>query len=476
MGQTFKSVIMLSQCYRYCVFRLGHKKAVSPMDNQPAANRRQFLSATGSAFAALLASGCSTGSSITGQSVAGAAKFAGYGDLVPDPKGMLDLPPGFSYRVISKLGDQMTDGLTVPDRADGMGCFDLGNGKLALVRNHELMPDKDPGGMIPEGYDRIDGKIVMPGGTTTIVLDAATLEVEQEYRSLAGTVRNCAGGVTPWGSWLTCEEAVFGATDRNEKDHGWVFEVPADAGKLVNPEPLKALGRFNHEAACVDPVTGIVYLTEDRGDSLLYRFIPKTPGKLAEGGQLQALALVNGITDSRNHEGVTVNVGDMHEVRWIDMDNVEAPEDDLRVRGAAQGGLIIARGEGIHMGEGELYFASTSGGAAKLGQIFKLVPGRGKRADGLELFFESTAPEQFNYGDNLTVQNNGHLIVCEDQYTDTVTNHLRGITPEGEAYPLALLRVQTEPAGACFSPDGKVLFVNSYSPTATLAITGPWFT
>ena len=438
-----------------------------------APSRRQFLGATGTAFAALLASGCTAGPGAR-TAVSSGKAFAGYGPLVSDPAGLLDLPAGFSYRIISKLGDRMADGLTVPDRADGMGCFDLGNGKLALVRNHELMPDNDPGGDIPMGYDRIEGK-VMPGGTTTIVLDAKTLEVEQEYRSLAGTVRNCAGGITPWGSGLTCEEAVFGATEKNEKDDGWVFEVPADAGTLINPEPLKAMGRFNHEAACVDPETGIVYMTEDRQDSLLYRFIPNVRGKLEQGGKLQALALTNNVTDSRNWSGAAVSTGDMHEVRWIDLDNVEAPEDDLRKRGAAQGGLLFARGEGIHMGEGELYFACTNGGAAKLGQIFKLVPGRGKRADGLALFFESTSPDQFNYGDNLTVQNNGHLIVCEDQYTDVVTNHLRGITPEGEAYPLALLRVQTEPAGACFSPDGKVLFVNSYSPTATLAITGPWF-
>ena len=440
------------------------------MNHLTATDRRRFLSATGTAFAALLASGCSARS----PTIASSMGPAGYGPLVSDPKGLLDLPEGFSYRVISKLGDAMDDGLTVPDRADGMGCFDLGNGKLALVRNHELMPDKDPGGDIPFGYDRIDGDKVMPGGTTTLVLDAATLEVEQEYRSLAGTIRNCAGGVTPWGSWLTCEEAVVPASDRNEKSHGWVFEVPADAGKLINPEPLTAMGRFNHEAAAVDPKTGYVYLTEDRGDSLLYRFIPTTPGKLAEGGKLQALVMADGTADSRNWDGVTVRVGEMQAVRWIDLDNVESPEDDLRARGAAKGAMMFARGEGIHMGDGEMYFCCTNGGAAKLGQVFRLRPGKNGGPDALSLFFESTSPDQFNYGDNLTVADNGHLIVCEDQYTDTVSNHLRGITPQGEAYPFALLRVQTEPAGACFSPDGKVLFLNSYSPTVTLAITGPW--
>jgi secreted PhoX family phosphatase len=233
------------------------------------------------------------------------------------------------------------------------------------------------------------------------------------------------------------------------------------------------MGRFNHEAASVDPATGIVYLTEDRDDSLLYRFIPKVKGRLAEGGKLQAL-VVDGLADSRNWTGVTLEPAGWRAVRWIDLDNPEAPDDDLRMRGAAGGALLFARGEGIHMGEGELYFACTSGGAAKLGQVFRLVPGRRGKADRLQLFFESTSVDQFNYGDNLTVAPNGHLIVCEDQYTDVVDNYLRGITPQGNAYPFARLRLQTELAGACYSPDGKVLFVNAYRPALTLAITGPW--
>ncbi|MFZ1743967.1 MAG: alkaline phosphatase PhoX [Pontixanthobacter sp.] len=435
----------------------------------PSADRRQFLSATGTAFAALLASGCSTRMPISG-----ASEFQGYGALVPDPAGLLDLPAGFSYRVISKLGDAMQDGGTVPDRADGMGCFDLGGGKIGLVRNHELGPTHDLGGEYNMGFGRDTAGNILPGGTTTLVLDAKTLKVEQQYRSLAGTIRNCAGGTTPWGSWLTCEESMFTKEQDLVGGHGWVFEIPVNAGKQINPAPLKAMGRFNHEAACVDPRTGIVYLTEDMNDSLFYRFIPAVPGQLAKGGKLQALALTNGVGDGRNWETAEIAVGDRHAVRWIDLDNVEAPDNDLRLRGAAAGGLIIARGEGLHMGEGEMYFACTNGGAAKLGQVYRLTPGINGQADTLDLFFESQSEDQFNYGDNLTVQDNGHLIVCEDQYTEVVDNHLRGITPAGEAYPLARLRTQTEPAGACFSPDGKVLFVNAYSPTATLAITGPW--
>ena len=316
--------------------------------------------------------------------------------------------------------------------------------------------------------------LALPGGTTTLILDARTLKVERQYRSLAGTIRNCAGGITPWNTWLSCEENTARADGRINKDHGYVFEVPADSGGIVDPVPLTAMGRFNHEAACVDPRTGVVYMTEDRDDSLFYRFLPTTPSKLSDGGLLQALVL-SGLRDTRNSEdgGTRLPVGTPVTGEWVTLDNVESPDDDLRQRGAALGAAVFARGEGIWMGEGEMYFTATSGGAAGEGQIFRFVPGV-DAADRLELFYESPAMAEYSFGDNITIAPFGDLIVCEDQYTDTVDNHLRGITPAGEAYAFARLRVQTEPAGACFSPDGRTLFVNAYSPAMTLAITGPW--
>jgi len=432
------------------------------MDDFPQNSRRQFLGATGSAFAALLASGCAT--------PATRRSDPSYGALQPDPAGLLDLPPGFSYQVISRRGDAMDDGGRVPDYADGMGCFALPGGRLALVRNHELQFMQDSGGDPQLAYDRlVDGGKALPGGTTTIVLDARTLAVQRQFRSLAGTLRNCAGGATPWGSWLTCEEDVTRAGRNVQKDHGWVFEVPAAAEGLVEPVPLKALGRFNHEAVAVDPRSGDLYLTEDRGDGLLYRFVPRTRGKLIDGGRLQAMA-VAGLPDSRNYSGQAFAPGSWKSVRWVDLDDPESPGDDLRKQGAAKGATVFSRGEGIHMGRGELYFCCTSGGAAKIGQVFRLRPS----SNQLQLFFESPSTEVFNFGDNLTVAPNGHLVVCEDQYTEIVNNHLRGISPAGEPYPLARLHRQTELAGACFSPDGRVLFVNVFSPTMTLAITGPW--
>ena len=436
-------------------------------------NRRHFLGATSTAFAALVASGCTTrGASV----MATAVDFSGYGELVADPAGLIDLPRGFSYRVLSKLGDVMSDGGTVPNKADGMGCFDIGNGEIALVRNHELVPADDGGGPIAHGFGRRNGEIV-PGGTTTIVLDSRTLAVKRQFRSLGGTIRNCSGGITPWGSWLTCEEAPTGPGQKYgeglDLNHGWTFEVPAAANRLVEAVPLKAMGRFNHEAACVDPATGYVYQTEDMGDSAFYRFLPNDPGRLEKGGKLQAMVL-DGVADTRNWGDAKIAVGQKFRVRWIDLDNVEAPENDLRLRAAAKGAALIARGEGLHMGTDELYLCATNGGTAKLGQIFKLTPSRTGGDDVFELFFESTDITQFNYGDNLCVAPSGHLIVCEDQYTDAVDNHIRGITPDGRPYDVGKLKLQTELAGACFSPDGKWMFVNAYGPTHTLAITGPW--
>ena len=448
-------------------------------------SRRQFTVGAGSlAFMGLAKNATAIG--LSGMSTSA----VGYGALIPDPAGLLDLPKGFSYKVISELGDVMDDGLLVPDRGDGMGCFALGGDQVALVRNHELSaPHHDLGPLAKTtrlgiaAFDHDTDGLPLPGGTTTIVYNMKTGQRVREHLSLLGTIRNCAGGITPWGTWLTCEENVTRAGEGVDKDHGWVFEVPATETGLVDPVPLKALGRFNHEAAAVDPKTGIVYLTEDANESLFYRFIPNVNGKLSEGGRLQALGFAGEAASShtRNWEGVGFEPGSWRDARWIDMENTDSPENDLRLRGHAKGAAIFARGEGIHWGDGELYFTCTSGGAAKLGQIMRYIPStnEGKPEENeapgkLQLFLESDDPKNFNYGDNLTVAPNGHLIVCEDQYTKIVDNHLRGVTPEGAVYPFARVRIQTEPAGACFSPDGSTLFVNMYSPTKTLAITGPW--
>jgi len=412
-----------------------------------------------------------------------------YGPLIEDPKGLLDLPKGFSYEVISELGQQMSDGRTVPDRADGMGVIALDDERIALIRNHEIYPSEDTL-LLPSlsdelkeaAYDHLLKNVALPGGTTTIIYNTQAQKVEDQFTSLIGTIRNCSGGITPWGTWLSCEESVATAGKFLDQDHGYVFEVNPKAKKIEKAIAIKSMGRFNHEAACVDPKSGTVYLTEDRKDSLFYRFIPNTPGKLHDGGKLQALAITAmDQFDTRNWDRQAIEIGDLYKTRWIDLEDVESPNDDLRIQGFEKGAAVFARGEGIFWGNDELYFCCTSGGAKQLGQIMKYVPSKyegtskEESAPGvLSLFVESPNEQTFNFGDNVAVAPNGHLMVCEDQYKKPVNNHLKGVTNEGEVYDFAKIRTQTEPAGACFSPDGKTMFVNLYSPTRTLAITGPF--
>ena len=450
-------------------------------------NRRQFAAA-GLATVAF--------GGLARRSVAGTETYRnevpGYGPLLPDPEGLFDLPSGFTYDTISRAGEVMDDGFFAPGNFDGMACFPLDARRVALVRNHELKPgavEKGPTGGLARLEQRLgrepvfgrdnDGRTV-PGGTSTIIYDLQSRRREMQYLSLAGTAVNCAGGPTPWGSWLSCEENTARAGEV-ERDHGWVFDVPARHRGLVKPVPLTGLGRFRHEAAAVDPATGIVYLTEDQKDGLFYRFVPDRPGELHRGGRLQALAFRDeAVADTRNWNGVGFAPGSMREVVWIDMDETHSPADDLRQRGHARGAAIFARGEGIHRGNGDYYFTCTSGGAAEIGQIMRYLPSRyeGRPEEArdpgkLQLFVESSDPLVMDYADNLTVTPWGHLILCEDK-TSGGMNHLKGVTPDGRIYTLARLNVDTELAGVCFSSDASVMFVNVYNPGKTLAVRGPW--
>jgi hypothetical protein len=319
------------------------------------------------------------------------------------------------------------------------------------------------------------------GGTTTVVYDTRTQTVERQYLSLTGTIRNCAGGPTPWNSWISCEETVERASEMLTVDHGYNFEVPAAAEMgTVEPVPLVHMGRFNHEAVAVDPASGIVYQTEDRHDGLIYRYIPDVPGDLAQGGRLQALVLQGRSSlDTRNWEQQTVQPGVPMAVTWIDLEDIQAPEDDLRLRGFDAGAARFARGEGMWYGESAVFFACTNGGRAKKGQIWRYVPSadEGTRAEAnapgtLELFVEPNDGAIIDNADNLTVAPWGDLIVCEDGSGD---QFLVGVTPAGDIYKFARNAMNdSELAGATFAPDGSTLFVNIQHAGLTLAITGPW--
>lgn len=413
--------------------------------------------------------------------------------LKKDPKSYLDLPEDFEYRIISRAGQMMDDGFLVPGRADGMGAFAGEDGRVIVVRNHEnsplplaYSPFGPDNGMLSQidltkVYDSGNGQLPGLGGTTTFIYNEESGVVERQYLSLAGTYRNCAGGVTPWKSWLTCEEDVTRKGGNIMQDHGYVFEIPAtDQIGLIDPVPITAMGRFNHEAVAVDPKTGIVYQTEDQGDGLFYRYIPEVAGHLHAGGRLQVLAIVDQPSfDTRNWEVRSLAIQEPMEVQWLDIDDVESPQDDLRYRGFVAGAARFARGEGIWFGENELFFACTNGGPTRYGQVFRYrtspyegTPGEAEAPARLELFAESPDKTVLHMCDNLTIAPWGDVLLCED---NSELNHIRGINREGKIYDFALNCGSTsEFAGLVFSPSGKTLFVNIQESGETLAITGPW--
>lgn len=452
-------------------------------------SRRRFL------HAAAISAGLAGLRSVLGPAQAFALPRAGrFGPLLPDPREILSLPEGFSYSIISKAGETMDDGFLVPAAHDGMATFPGPDGRTVLVRNHEVDwgTPGDRGAFGPGNallnrldptrlYDPGDGDRVALGGTTTLLFDTRSQRLVGHRLSLAGTIRNCAGGPTPWGTWITCEETEARAGGGRLRDHGYVFEVPGVWGApMADPIPLRAMGRFNHEAVAVDAASGVVYLTEDDGEGLLYRFVPAVPGELRQGGRLQAMALRDRPSaDTRNWGAGTFGVGQSAAVSWIDLEEVEAPRSDLRHRGFDAGAARFARGEGMWAGEDGIYFACTNGGSARKGQIWRYVPspveashGEGRHPGVLELFIEPNDSTLVENADNLTVSPWGDLVVCEDGTGD---DYLVGVTPEGELYPLGHnLTGDGEFAGACFSPDGSTFFVNMQRQGWTLAITGPW--
>ncbi len=405
-----------------------------------------------------------------------------YGPLVTGGPELL-LPEGFSYRVLSRNGQPMTDGTPTPGAFDGMAAFPMPNGNIRLLRNHE---NRDP-----PASSRVKGNPALAydgragGAVSTLeirVTADGTPELVRDFISLGGTIVNCAGGPTPWGSWLTCEESVAGRRAGWREEHGYIFEVPASANRQVAPVPLKAMGRFVHEAVAVDPRSGIVYETEDQQTAGFYRFLPRRRDRMVDGGRLQMLA-IRGMPRYDTATGQTP--GAWLPVTWVDIDEPNPPGDPfdpltLFRKGTAGGGARFARLEGCWYGDGSIYFHATSGGDAQVGQVWRYQPGELRREDRLALVFESPSADILDSPDNITVSPRGGIVMCEDGAGE---QYLRGLTPQGELFNVAknVLNL-TEFAGACFSPDGRILFVNIMGSTrdagleggCTVAIRGQW--
>ena len=423
----------------------------------------------------------------------------------------LHLPRAFRYRSFHDTTVPVTldDGTALPGRHDGMAAFAGTGGNSILIRNHEVNANALDGAFGPHGSWTYDPNAL---GGCTHVETSPMGEVDVAFTALNGTQMNCAGGLMPWGAWITCEETVNGPDVGPDftgvsnvgltQPHGFIFEVPVDG--TASGQPVRSAGRFPHEAVAFDPANGHLYLTEDNFafPSGFYRYIPPSnpmeTGSLEDGGQLQMLA-IDGIPNADLARRVPRRNFKVH---WVDIDEpwtefpfetgVPAPTTNdtalrfVSLQGLAKGAARFSRLEGAAYDNGFVYFTSTQGGGAAeptdadnvqgwgngSGQIWAYDVARGR----LQLIFQSPNRETLDFPDNITTSPRGTLILCEDNTED---NYIRGLTRGGNLWDIALNRMEgrtsDEFAGSTFSADGETLFVNiQASRGLTFAIWGPW--
>jgi secreted PhoX family phosphatase len=459
-------------------------------------SRRLFVGGSAAAGLGFVFAGAGSVEVFARPAAAAPRTASGYGALVADPQGILALPKGFSYTLVAQSGLTPTLDGVHPSDPDGMGVFRGPDGGSVLVTNHE-----NSGGE-PYRVPSVSGVTYDPGaagGTSTIVVDAKGNRLSQ-YTSLAGTDNNCAGGITPWGTWLTCEETERRAGQgTNTLNHGYVFEVDPTS-RAVNegksPVPLKFLGRYSHEAVAVDPHTSAIYLTEDASgpNGLYFRWTP--PARFAAGknalrelalspgggtaGRLQAMSCYRGSKRVADLSEAT-QVGTRYKVEWVDVPDRDAATTSVRRQFTADQVTRSRKLEGQWWADGGVFFVSsfarTTDGSINPhdGQVWFYDP-KSQTVTLKTIFGVNPDPDadrgNFDGPDNITVSPHGGLILAED---GEGVQHLVGVTSQGKAFPLARNDFNgSEFCGPAFSADGEILFVNIQSPGFTLAITGPW--
>ena len=396
-------------------------------------------------------------------------------NLKKDPNKLFNLPDFLDYKIVARNGEVMSDGLQTPPRPDGMACFQNDNGTITLIKNHEIGSRRLPSSYdsnLPKSisYDTNFAGVPYTGGTTSLVLDPKSLQIIDHYRSLAGTINNCAGGSTSWGSWISCEETRM-------DDHGYAFEVYANK-KPNSVRRLDYMGRFNREAVAIYDKNGIVYQTEDDEAGLFYRFLPDDKKDLSKSGKLQALKIKSQI-DPRNQKNL-FKQGSLFEVEWVDINDIHAKKSTTKAQGLKLGASPFNGSEGIITDENSVFFTCKDGGFKEYGQIFRYYPSKyegtkkEKSAPGvIELFYESKSKDEYWGGDNIVIAPWGDLIICEDNGSRGCK--LLGINSEGSLYVIGQVEdSSSEIAGVCFSPDKNTMFLNIQDEGRTIAIFGDW--
>ncbi|MFI8945397.1 alkaline phosphatase PhoX [Streptomyces sp. NPDC053750] len=329
-----------------------------------------------------------------------------YGALgSPDANG-IRLPAGFTSRVIARSGQKVAGtSYTWHNAPDGGACYADGSGWI-YVSNSEINPS---------------------GGASAVKF-SSTGAITSAYRVLSGTRQNCAGGRTPWNTWLSCEEV----------DRGYVYET--DPWGVKAAVRRDAMGRFKHEAAAADPVRKVVYLTEDVSDGCFYRFRPTTWGDLSSG-TLEVL-----VAGSATSGPVT----------WA---RVPDPTGATATRSQVSGAKRFNGGEGCYYADDTCWF--TTKGDNRVWQY-------NAAAQTVELAYDDslvtsgTAP--LTGVDNVTGSTSGDLFVAEDGGNMEICV----ITPSDVIAPFLRIDGQSgsEITGPAFSPDGTRLYFSSQRGTS----------